>query len=71
MDICAVEPKTETEEITVDSGAGRNVWPRTRKEGGKLQKLKKAVRLSAANGQEMKVDGEKQVSSRRRADDVE
>ena len=61
VDICVVEPKTETEEITVDSGAGRNVWPRTRAEGGKVQKLKRAVRLSAANGQEMKVDGEKQV----------
>jgi hypothetical protein len=59
-DICAVEEKTE-EEITVDSGAGKCVWPRTRKEGGKVTKLQRNIRLSAANGQEMKVDGEKVI----------
>lgn len=60
VDICAVEPQPE-DEITVDSGAGKNVWPRNRKEGGKMEKLAKGVRLMAANGQEMKVDGEKVV----------
>ena len=59
-DICAVE-STPQEEITIDSGAGRNVWPRTRKEGGKVEKLARGVKLMAANGQEMKVDGEKVV----------
>ena len=60
MDICAVEPK-EQEEITVDSGAGKCVWPRTKKEGGPIRKLEKKVKLMAANGQEMPVDGEKVV----------
>ena len=60
-DICAVETKPQDEEITIDSGAGRNVWPRTRKEGGKVEKLQRNVKLMAANGQEMKVDGEKVV----------
>ena len=60
VDICAVEPQPE-DEITVDSGAGKCVWPRTRKEGGEPEKLAKGVRLMAASGQEMKVDGEKVV----------
>ena len=59
VDICGVDEGSE--EITIDSGAGRNVWPRTRAEGGKIQKLARSVKLSAANGQEMKVDGEKTV----------
>ena len=59
-DICVVEPK-EPDEITVDSGAGKCVWPRTRKEGGPIRKLEKKIKLVAANGQEMQVDGEKVV----------
>ena len=37
------------------------VWPRTRKEGGRIEKLEKNVKLMAANGQEMKIDVEKTV----------
>ena len=51
----------EPDEITVDSGAGKNVWPRTRKEGGPIKRLDKKIKLMAANGQEMPVDGEKVV----------
>ena len=61
VDICAVESKPAQEEITIDSGAGKCVWPRTRKEGGKVEKMARNVKLMAANGQEMKVDGEKVV----------
>jgi hypothetical protein len=37
------------------------VWPKTRKEGGPIKKLDKKIKLMAANGQEMPVEGEKVV----------
>ena len=60
VDICAVESQ-ELSEITVDSGAGKCVWPRGRKEGGPIKRMEKKVKLMAANGQEMPVEGEKVV----------
>ena len=37
------------------------MWPKTRKEGGAIKKLDKKIKLMAANGQEMPVEGEKVV----------
>ena len=48
-------------EVTVDSGAGRNVWPKTQKTAGKMLPLKKKVRLIAANGTNIEVLGEKTI----------
>ena len=61
VDVGAVDESLPQDEITIDSGAGKNVWPNTRKEGGKVRQLEKRIRLSAANGNEMKVEGEKMV----------
>ena len=47
--------------ITIDSGAGRSVWPIRWKSGGKTQKTNQTVKLRAANGTPIKVYGEKKV----------
>ena len=51
----------EVVEVTVDSGAGRNVWPKGRRTAGKLEPLKKNIKLVAANGSRIEVLGEKVV----------
>ena len=49
-----------TVEVTVDSGASKSVWPSS-KGGVKRSKLKKPVRLAAANGTEIAVMGEAEL----------
>ena len=53
--------KKDGDEITVDSGAARNVWPKERKEGGKIKPAEKAGKLVAANGTDIPITGEKVV----------
>ena len=48
----------EVVDVTIDSGAGRNVWPKGKKVPGKLMQLKKKVKLVAANGSPIDVHGE-------------
>ena len=47
-----VEEKSVNEvvDVTIDSGAERNVWPKGEKVSGKLMPLKKKVKFVAANG---------------------
>ena len=52
----AIETAQEVVEITVDSGAAKNVWP-SRKKGVERTKSKKAVKLAAANGSPIRVEG--------------
>ena len=47
----------EVVEITIDSGAAKSVWP-AKKKGVRRSKLSKPVRLAAANGSAIRVDGE-------------
>jgi len=47
----------EVVEVTVDSGAAKSVWP-VRKSGVERRKMKKQVKLAAANGSPIRVDGE-------------
>ena len=61
VDIGEVEEIAEVVEVTIDSGAGRNVWPKTKKTPGKLEALKKKVKLVAANGTPIEVYGEKVI----------
>ena len=51
----------EEDEITVDSGASRNVWPKQRKEGGKITAATGSPKLVAANGTDIPISGEKIV----------
>ena len=51
----------EVVDVTIDSGAGRNVWPKGQKVPGKLMPLKKKVKLVAANGSPIDVHGEKTI----------
>ena len=44
-------------EVTVDSGAARSVWP-LKKKGVVRTKGNKAVKLAAANGSAIKVEGD-------------
>ena len=53
--------KQDEDEITVDSGAARNVWPKTRKEGGKVSAAEGNPKLVAANGTDIPISGEKIV----------
>ena len=53
-----------TVEVTVDSGASKSVWPAS-KGGVKRSKLKKPVKLAAANGTEIAVLGEAELEFRR------
>ena len=53
--------KSEDNEITVDSGASRNVWPKQRKEGGKISEAAGNPKLMAANGTAIPISGEKVV----------
>ena len=55
------EPVNEVVDVTIDSGAGRNVWPKGKKVPGKLMPLKKKVKLVAANGSPIDVHGEKTI----------
>ena len=57
-DIMTVDVQAvEKEEITIDSGAGKCVWPR----GGATTKLKNPIKLQAKNGTNIAVKGEKVV----------
>ena len=47
----------ECVEVTIDSGASRSVWPR-KKCGVQRTKSKKTVKLAAANGSPIEVDGD-------------
>ena len=47
----------EVVEITIDSGATKSVWL-AKKKGVRRSKLSKPVRLAAANGSAIRVDGE-------------
>ena len=60
-EINAVTKQQEEDEITVDSGASRNVWPKARKEGGKITPMEGAGKLVAANGTDIPISGEKVV----------
>ena len=53
----AIETVQEVVEITVDSGAAKSVWP-SRKKGVERTKSKKAVKLAAANGSPIRVEGD-------------
>ena len=61
VEIMQVEASKRMEEITVDSGAGRSVWPKGKKVVGKVKQLKQQVKLHAANGTNIPVHGEKEV----------
>ena len=43
--------------VTVDSGAAKNVWPRSKK-GVLRRKIKEQIKLAAANGKTIEVYGE-------------
>ena len=53
----AIETVQEVVEIPVDSGAATSIWP-SRKKGVDRTKSKKAVKLSAANGSPIRVEGD-------------
>ena len=53
----AIETVQVVVEITVDSGAAKSVWP-SRKKGVERTKSKKAVKLAAANGSPIRVEGD-------------
>ena len=53
------EPVNEVVDVTIDSGARRNVWPKGKKVPGKLMPLKKKIKLVAANSSPIDVHGEK------------
>ena len=49
-------------DVTIDSGAGRNVWPKGKKVPEKFMPLKKKkAKLVAANGSPIDVHGEKMI----------
>ena len=54
----------ETVEVTIDSGASKSVWPRKRK-GVLRRKGKTGVKLAAANGSPIEVNGEAALHFRR------
>ena len=56
-EVNAIETVQEVVEITVDSGAAKSVWP-SRKKGDERTKSKKAVKLAAANGSPIRVEGD-------------
>ena len=56
-EVNAIETVPEVVEITVDSGAAKSVWP-SRKKGVERTKSKKAVKLAAANGSPIRVEGD-------------
>ena len=53
----AIETVQEVVEVTVGSGAAKSVWP-SRKKGVERTKSKKAVKLAAANGSPIRVEGD-------------
>ena len=56
------EAVNEVVDVTIDSGAGRNVWPKWKKVTGKfMMSLKKKVELVAAKGSPIDVRGEKTI----------
>ena len=56
-EVNAIETVQEVVEITVDSGAAKSVWP-CRKKSVERTKSKKAVKLAAANGSPIRVEGD-------------
>ena len=56
-EVNAIETVQKVVEITVDSGAAKSVWP-SRKKGVERTKSKKAVKLAAANGSPIRVEGD-------------
>ena len=56
-EVNAIEIVQEVVEITVDSGAAKSVRP-SRKQGVERTKSKKAVKLAAANGSPIRVEGD-------------
>ena len=56
-EVNAIETVQEVVEITVDSRAAKSVWP-NRKKGVERTKSKKAVKLAAANGSPIRVEGD-------------
>ena len=56
-EVNAIETVQEVVEITVDSGAVKSVWP-SRKKGVERTKSKKAVKLAAASGSPIRVEGD-------------
>ena len=56
-EVNAIETVQEVVEITVDSGAAKSIWP-SRKKGVERTKSKKAVKLAAANGSPIRVEGD-------------
>ena len=55
------EEKGSENEITIDSGAGKSVWPESKKVSGRMRTLKKKINLIAANGTDIPIHGEKTV----------
>ena len=56
-EVNSIETLQEVVEITVNSGAAQSVWP-NRKNGVERTKSKKAVKLAAANGSPIRVEGD-------------
>ena len=61
-EVNAIETVQEVVEVTVDSGAAKSVWP-SRKKGVERTKSKKAVKLAAANGSPIRVEGDARLDS--------
>ena len=69
-DIMTINAVTEeVVEVTIDSGASRSVWPMTKK-GVHRSPLRKKVKLAAANGTDILVKGDAELSSSRAARDA-
>ena len=54
----------EADTITLDSGAGCNVWPRRKKAKAPLRPRKPGLRMIAANGTEIDNIGQKLIKFR-------
>ena len=60
----AKQKKVKKGKITVDSGAGKCVWPKRMKVEGKLAKLTEKIKLTAANGTDIPVYGQRRIDFR-------
>ena len=54
----------ECESITLDSGAGVHVWPKTKQPEGKVLPRKAGLRMVAANGTNIQNYGQKEICFR-------
>ena len=58
------EDTQEKGEATLDSGAGVSVWPRGKLKGVKMHPKQKVLKMVAANGTEIKNEGQKVIRFR-------